>query len=163
MDVFDMDLRQAVDAPRLHHGWFPDRIRVEQALVRQFPQTIEQLRDWGHAVAEPVDHQGDAHSIWIDPATGDIVAAADRQRRQLRRGAIETLPKRGMCAAVYFSAPAKPRRTECESRDEDSAGGIVQSKRRTAKVAVRIGERSPAAGVYAARVRSPTVSHGAAV
>src|SRR5262249_53425227 len=29
---FDMPLREAVDAPRIHHQWFPDRILVETSL-----------------------------------------------------------------------------------------------------------------------------------
>ena len=31
---FDMDPRTAVDAPRFHHQWFPDRIKVEPRLAR---------------------------------------------------------------------------------------------------------------------------------
>jgi hypothetical protein len=37
-----------------------------------------QLRAMGHTIAPPA-HQGDAHSIWIDPATGELTGAADRR------------------------------------------------------------------------------------
>jgi gamma-glutamyltranspeptidase/glutathione hydrolase len=76
---FDMPLRTAIDTPRFHHGWFPDRVRPEAALAQQYPQTLDELRSMGHAIGEPVDHQGDAHSIQIDPTSGDIVGAADRR------------------------------------------------------------------------------------
>ncbi len=32
---FGMDVRQAVDAPRLHHQWLPDLVRIEPALAAQ--------------------------------------------------------------------------------------------------------------------------------
>ena len=75
---FGLDMRAAVDAPRLHHQWLPDVIRIEAGLASRYPQAIEQLRRMGHAVAE-IKEQGDAHSISIDPATGEITAAADKR------------------------------------------------------------------------------------
>jgi gamma-glutamyltranspeptidase/glutathione hydrolase len=75
---FHMDLRAAVDAPRLHHQWLPDRVKIEAALARDHPDTIAALRRMGHRVEEE-ESQGDAHSIWIDPATGDLVGAADKR------------------------------------------------------------------------------------
>ena len=73
---FKMDVRAAVDAPRLHHPWFPDAIRVEADLASRYPQALEQLRRLGHTISES-EHQGDAHSIAIDPDTREITAAAD--------------------------------------------------------------------------------------
>jgi gamma-glutamyltranspeptidase/glutathione hydrolase len=75
---FEMGVRDAIDAPRMHHQWFPDRLRVEAALARQHADTIRQLRAMGHTVDES-SKQGDAHSIWIDPRTGEVVGAADRR------------------------------------------------------------------------------------
>ncbi|HEV2968750.1 MAG TPA: gamma-glutamyltransferase [Pirellulales bacterium] len=75
---FHMDLRHAVDAPRFHHQWFPDEIRVEPAWSERAPELADKLRAMGHTLA-PSAHQGDAHSIWIDPATGDLTGAADRR------------------------------------------------------------------------------------
>jgi gamma-glutamyltranspeptidase len=40
---FDMTLRQAVDAPRMHHQWLPDRLQVEAALMAEHPKVIEAL------------------------------------------------------------------------------------------------------------------------
>jgi gamma-glutamyltranspeptidase / glutathione hydrolase len=76
---FQMDLRAAVQAPRLHHQWLPDRVRVEPALARRYPQTIDALRGMGHRVETAPDTQGDAHSIEVDPSTGDLIAVADKR------------------------------------------------------------------------------------
>jgi gamma-glutamyltranspeptidase/glutathione hydrolase len=72
---FDMDLRAAVDAPRLHHQWFPDQVRFEG--TGQFPEAVEALRKLGHIVSGT--RQGDAHSIWVDPKTGVYFGAEDRR------------------------------------------------------------------------------------
>ena len=76
---FDMELRQAVDAPRLHQAWFPDKVRVEPALVQDFASAVEQLRQRGHVIVDKLEPQGDAHSVWLDPRTGELLGAADRR------------------------------------------------------------------------------------
>ncbi len=75
---YDMDLRKAVDAPRLHHAWFPDEIRMESEWFEATPETIADLRKRGHAIAKPA-RQGDAHSIWIDHESGELTGVADRR------------------------------------------------------------------------------------
>lgn len=72
---FDMDLRTAVDAPRLHHQWFPDAIRFEGRY--QHPAAVEALEAMGHKVQGT--RQGDAHSIRVDPRTGMYHGAEDRR------------------------------------------------------------------------------------
>jgi gamma-glutamyltranspeptidase/glutathione hydrolase len=72
---FDMSIREAVDAPRLHHQWFPDRARFEG--VGRYAPIVARLRRMGHQVAGT--RQGDAHSIWVDPRTGLYYGAADRR------------------------------------------------------------------------------------
>jgi gamma-glutamyltranspeptidase/glutathione hydrolase len=74
---FNMDIAQAVSAPRLHHQWFPDEIRFEG--FASYPDTVKALRQMGHHVADTRARQGDAHSIWVDPRTGTYVGAADRR------------------------------------------------------------------------------------
>jgi gamma-glutamyltranspeptidase/glutathione hydrolase len=71
---FEMDLPAAVDAPRLHHGWFPDRVQIEavddangngrQAKQAARQKLIESLQALGHDVRTS-ERQGDAHSILI--------------------------------------------------------------------------------------------------
>jgi gamma-glutamyltranspeptidase/glutathione hydrolase len=73
---YGLDVRQAVDAARLHHGWFPDRVRLEPALAER-RELAAALGALGHALADRAARQGDAHSIAIDPASGQITAAAD--------------------------------------------------------------------------------------
>jgi gamma-glutamyltranspeptidase/glutathione hydrolase len=70
---FGMDVRQAVDAPRQHHPWFPDYLSFEGA--GDYPEAVKKLRAMGHHVGG--GHQGDAHSIWVDPKTGLYQGAAD--------------------------------------------------------------------------------------
>jgi gamma-glutamyltranspeptidase/glutathione hydrolase len=72
---FDMDIRAAVDSPRLHHQWFPDQARFEG--MRTYPSAVERLRTMGHKVVGT--SQGDAHSIWVDPKTGHYHGAEDRR------------------------------------------------------------------------------------
>jgi gamma-glutamyltranspeptidase/glutathione hydrolase len=76
---FDMTLRQAVDAPRMHHQWFPDRLQVEAALASEHPGVIAALEKRGHKVMT-VRAQGDAHSIWLEPRTRTYQAARDKRR-----------------------------------------------------------------------------------
>src|SRR5213595_2241848 len=45
---FDMDIQAAVDAPRLHHQWFPDRASIEK--IGEFSEAVRRLRAMGHRV-----------------------------------------------------------------------------------------------------------------
>src|SRR5205807_157590 len=45
---FGMTPRQAVDAPRLHHQWFPDRARFEG--TTEYRAAVEKLQAMGHVV-----------------------------------------------------------------------------------------------------------------
>lgn len=72
---FEMSAREAVDAPRLHHGWFPDVALFEA--IRKYPTTIKKLKAMGHQFQSR--RQGDAHTIWIDPGTGTYHGAADHR------------------------------------------------------------------------------------
>jgi gamma-glutamyltranspeptidase/glutathione hydrolase len=72
---FDMDVRAAVDAARLHHQWLPDEARLERLSTR--PELASKLRAMGHTVVG--NRQGDAHSILVDPKTGVYHAAEDHR------------------------------------------------------------------------------------
>ncbi len=61
---YRMDVAAAVAAPRLHHQWLPDEVRIE----RGFPEeTIAALKARGHNVIEPMG-QTSANSIAVTPA-----------------------------------------------------------------------------------------------
>ncbi len=65
VDVLDyrMDVATAVAAPRLHHQWLPDVVRIEHG----FPeQTLDALKAKGHQVVEPLG-QTSANSIAVTP------------------------------------------------------------------------------------------------
>jgi gamma-glutamyltranspeptidase / glutathione hydrolase len=82
-----MEAQAAVNAPRFHHQWFPNRIRMEA----EFPESMEQaLRARGHDVergwyetpslgheAKFRRHMGLVNAIGIDPQSGDRLGAAD--------------------------------------------------------------------------------------
>lgn len=72
-----MDIRAAVDAPRLHHQWLPDELRLERGPDVQQAALVKALTERGHAVI--THRQGDAHSIFVDPRTGEYHPAEDRR------------------------------------------------------------------------------------
>jgi gamma-glutamyltranspeptidase/glutathione hydrolase len=72
---FDMEIQAAVDAPRLHHQWFPDQARLEKR--GELAAAVEGLRALGHRLGG--GKQGDAHSIRVDPRSGRYYGAADRR------------------------------------------------------------------------------------
>src|SRR5216684_398699 len=68
-----MEPQAAINAPRFHHQWLPDRILMERA----FPDSLESaLNTRGH-VTHRIGHMGLVNAIAIDPATGDRLGAAD--------------------------------------------------------------------------------------
>src|SRR5262245_50221780 len=70
---FGMDAQAAVDAPRLHHQWFPDEVYFEG--MDAHAAAVARLRAMGHKVAPT--WQGDAHTIWVHPRSGAYIGAAD--------------------------------------------------------------------------------------
>jgi gamma-glutamyltranspeptidase/glutathione hydrolase len=72
---FKMSIQDAVDAPRIHHQWLPDELRLEQ--TKKHEELVTALTAKGHRVTGT--RQGDAHSIWIDPQTGQATPAADKR------------------------------------------------------------------------------------
>ena len=71
---FEMDIREAVAAPRMHHQWLPDRIRIEADGVA--PAVADELRAMGHEV-QVTGRQGSANSIGVDALTGEHIGAPD--------------------------------------------------------------------------------------
>lgn len=77
---YERSLREAIDAPRWHHGWFPDAVLFEGATDPAFAALLGELAELGHHVEKKLHRQGSANSIWIDPKTGVRHSAADRRR-----------------------------------------------------------------------------------
>ncbi|WP_397569505.1 gamma-glutamyltransferase [Schlesneria sp. T3-172] len=78
---FEMPIRDAVDAPRLHHAWMPDTVTLETGLLRDHPDAVASLREKGHQIVARGSRQGDAHSIYISESDGMRWGAADQRRR----------------------------------------------------------------------------------
>ena len=77
VDVLDyrMDVAAAVAAPRLHHQWMPDVVRVERGFP---PETLDALRAKGHQVIEALG-QTSANSIAVTP--NGLLGAPDPRTR----------------------------------------------------------------------------------
>ena len=78
---FEMPIRDAVDAPRLHHAWMPDTVTLEEGLHKDHAESVAQLKEMGHRIVPKPSRQGDAHSIFVSEGEGLRWGAAD-QRRQ---------------------------------------------------------------------------------
>lgn len=76
MNVIDhgMNIQAAVSAPRIHHQWLPDEIRVEQGIS---PDTVELLNQKGHTVKQK-SAMGAIQSIMVKEDT--LFGAADPRR-----------------------------------------------------------------------------------
>jgi len=75
MDVtdFGVDIQEAVNAPRFHHQWMPDELRLEDRIS---PDTVRLLKSKGHKIQ--IEHfWGDGECIAIDPKTGERLGASD--------------------------------------------------------------------------------------
>lgn len=75
---FEMDIADAVAAPRTHHQWFPDVLKFEGTDDDRYAAAMKTLRGWGHDIDPKAGKQGDAHSIAI--RDGKVIGAADRRR-----------------------------------------------------------------------------------
>ncbi len=66
---FGMNVRDSVDAPRIHHQWMPDQLSVDSAFS---PDTMEMLRKMGHNVRplDMRDYTGSARvfAIMVEPS-----------------------------------------------------------------------------------------------
>jgi gamma-glutamyltranspeptidase / glutathione hydrolase len=72
---YQMDVAAAVAAPRLHHQWLPDEVRIERGFTEA---TLEALKARGHHIVEPMG-QTSANSIEVTPA--GLLGAPDPRTR----------------------------------------------------------------------------------
>ncbi|WP_199260974.1 gamma-glutamyltransferase [Paracoccus binzhouensis] len=78
MNMIDhgMNVAEASTAPRVHHQWLPDELRVEEGISLD---TIRILQAKGHTVAVK-EAMGSTQSIMRDPGTGMLYGASDPRR-----------------------------------------------------------------------------------
>lgn len=74
MNVIDhrLNIQAAVNAPRVHHQWLPDEIRIEEGIS---PDTVRLLEQMGHTVTRR-PAMGASQSIMVD-ADGTLYGGAD--------------------------------------------------------------------------------------
>jgi gamma-glutamyltranspeptidase/glutathione hydrolase len=72
---FEMNIQQAIDAPRIHHQWSPDLTYFERRGLSA--DTIEKLQAMGHVLSERRGSSGLAEGIIIDQQRGLLFGATD--------------------------------------------------------------------------------------
>ena len=79
---YDMDAGAAVSAPRIHHQWFPDILRVEPWGLDAL--TLQELKRRGHKI-EQTNPWGNSNLILVKP-DGTLEGAADPRGEGEARG-----------------------------------------------------------------------------
>ena len=74
---YEMNIQQAIDAPRIHHQWLPDELTGEPYGLSGDTQRALTAR--GHALAKQ-RYLGDAEGIMIEQKTGTRLGATDPRR-----------------------------------------------------------------------------------
>lgn len=74
---FGMTIQQAIDAPRFHHQWMPDRIDYEWNALNDDTRLL--LQAMGYKFALKPASIGSCQGIFIDPSTGHRLAGVDRR------------------------------------------------------------------------------------
>jgi len=74
---FGMNAQEAVDAPRFHHQWLPDRIDYEKYGFS--PDTIKELERRGHSLREGRGGQGVAQVIVFNAKDDMLEGGSDRR------------------------------------------------------------------------------------
>jgi gamma-glutamyltranspeptidase/glutathione hydrolase len=75
---FKMSLRDAIEFPRIHHGYQPDRVDAEPgALVLD---VAEKLRTMGHTLNPATRSQGDVHAVAIEEGSQWRLGWSDGRR-----------------------------------------------------------------------------------
>jgi gamma-glutamyltranspeptidase/glutathione hydrolase len=69
---FGMDVQEAVDAPRVHHQWLPDELRIEEGFS---PDTLRLLEGMGYVLKLQAT-MGSTESI-MRRADGALFGASD--------------------------------------------------------------------------------------
>ncbi len=71
-----LNIQQAVDAPRFHHQYLPDKLYLEPGFS---PETIAALRARGYDLAIADHHWSNGECIAIDPQTGGLLGGQDHR------------------------------------------------------------------------------------
>ena len=72
---YDMNIQQAIDAPRIHHQWLPDELVYEPFGLSA--DTKRAMESRGHKLVTRPRYMGDAEGIMIEATTGVRLGASD--------------------------------------------------------------------------------------
>ena len=75
---YNMNIQQAIDAPRIHHQWLPDELVYEPYGLSGDTQRVLIAR--GHKLIDKPRYLGDAEGIMIEEKTGIRLGATDPRR-----------------------------------------------------------------------------------
>jgi gamma-glutamyltranspeptidase/glutathione hydrolase len=75
---FNMNIQQAIDAPRIHHQWLPDELVYEPFGLSGDTQKALTMR--GHKLVKKPRYLGDCEGIMIEEKTGIRLGATDPRR-----------------------------------------------------------------------------------
>lgn len=75
---YNMNIQQAIDAPRIHHQWLPDELVFEPYGLSG--DTQKSLAARGHKLNEKPRYLGDCEGIMIEEKTGVRLGAVDPRR-----------------------------------------------------------------------------------
>ena len=71
-----LNIQQAVDAPRFHHQYLPDKLYLEPGFS---PETMETLKAQGYSLETGNRHWSNGECIAVDPKTGELSAGQDHR------------------------------------------------------------------------------------
>uniref|UniRef100_E6PYH9 Gamma-glutamyltranspeptidase n=1 Tax=mine drainage metagenome TaxID=410659 RepID=E6PYH9_9ZZZZ len=71
-----LNIQQAVDAPRFHHQYLPDKLYLEPGFS---PATQTELQSLGYTLAVSTRHWSNGECIAVDPATGELLGGQDHR------------------------------------------------------------------------------------
>jgi gamma-glutamyltranspeptidase/glutathione hydrolase len=71
-----LNIQEAVDAPRFHHQYLPDKLDLEPGFS---PETLASLRTRGYQLAIRDGHWSNGECIAVDPKTGELLGGQDHR------------------------------------------------------------------------------------
>jgi gamma-glutamyltranspeptidase / glutathione hydrolase len=71
-----LDIQRAVDAPRFHHQYLPDKLLLEPGFSQD---TLQALRTMGYTLVTKDGHWSNGECIAVDPQTGELEGGQDRR------------------------------------------------------------------------------------
>jgi gamma-glutamyltranspeptidase/glutathione hydrolase len=72
----NLNIQQAVDAPRFHHQYLPDRLNVEPGIPESTRRSLEIM---GYEVKVKDGHWSNGECIAVDPETGELEGGQDQR------------------------------------------------------------------------------------